>query len=287
MDELTEKKRKWIIQQFRAGRSATSIAKIQKISRRYVYKLAAKYKEEGIHAYDGKKSGRPKMSINSSFVKNVVKIRQDDDYGSEKIHFVLRKRGFIVSQHIIQRILDEQGLTDPCSKRRGKRKYVRYQWPFSNYMWHCDWSEYKGKQYCIFIDDRSRKIMAAGEFDNATTKNALFVLYQAILINGVCPVVVLSDKGSQFYANKYDKTGKKGMCEFEKEMEKLGIDFWTSRRNHPQTNGKMEKWFDTMKKRFKKHPDELLQDFVKWYNEERIHHALDYDTPEKAYWEKL
>lgn len=287
MNGLTKKKRKWIIHQFRTGKSATSIAKIQKISRRYVYKLAAKYKKEGIIAYDGKKSGRSKIDINPSFVKKVVKIRQDNDYGSEKIHFVMKKEGSGVSQHIIQRILDEQGLTDSCPKRRGQRKYVRYQWPISNYMWHCDWSEYKGKWYCIFIDDRSRKIMAAGVFDNATTKNALFVLYQAILNNGVCPVVILSDKGSQFYANKYTKKGEKGISIFEKELSKLGIDFWTSRRNHPQTNGKMEKWFDTMKKRFEKHPDESLSDVVKWYNEKRIHHALSYDTPEKVYWEKV
>jgi len=287
MSELTKKKRKWIVQQFRAGRSATSIARIQKISRYYVYKLAAKYKTEGSSAYDGKKSGRPKIGINPSFVKKIVEIRQRDDYGSEKIYFVMKRDGFGVSQHIIQRILDEQGLTEPCPKRRGKRKYVRYQWPISNYMWHCDWSEYKGKWYCVFIDDRSRKIMGAGLFDNATTKNALFVLYQAILANGVCPVIILSDKGAQFYANKYDKTGKKGISQFEKELEKLGIDFWTSRRGHPQTNGKMEKWFDTVKKRFRKHPEEGLHQFVNWYNQTRIHHALNYDTPEKIYWEKL
>lgn len=287
MEKLTEKKRKWIINQFRTGRSATSIARIQKISRQMVYKLVKRYNEEGISAYQTKKVGRPKMVINSCFVENVVKIRKSSDYGSEKIYFVLKRDGFGVSQHIIQRILNEMGLTDPCPKRRGQRSYVRYQWPISNYMWHCDWSEYEGKWYCVFIDDRSRRIMAAGKFDHATTQNALFLLYQAILNNGVCPIVILSDKGSQFYANKYDKTGQKGMCKFEQELAQLTIDFWTSRRNHPQTNGKMEKWFDTMKKRFKKHPDESLQTFVRWYNEERIHYSLSYDTPEKVYWEKL
>jgi len=227
------------------------------------------------------------MSINPSFIKKVVSLRKETDYGSEKLYFVLDREGFGVSQHIIQRILNEEGLTDPCPKRRGQRKYVRYQWPISNYMWHCDWSTYEGKEYCIFIDDRSRRIMGAGVFDNATTKNALFVLYQAILNNGVCPVMILSDKGSQFYANKYDKQGNKGICEFEKELKMLGIDFWTSRRNHPQTNGKMEKWFDTMKKRFKKHPEETLQEFVKWYNEKRIHYSLNYDTPEETYWSNV
>jgi transposase len=72
MTELTQKKRKWIINQFRTGRSATSIARIQKISRRYVYKLVAKYKEMGVSVYEGKKSGRPKMGVNPCFVKKVV-----------------------------------------------------------------------------------------------------------------------------------------------------------------------------------------------------------------------
>ena len=134
MGELTRKKRKWIIHQFRAGRSATSIARTQNVSRRYVYKLVDKYKKEGINAYEGKKSGRPKLPLNPKFIKKVIEIRKSEDYGSEKIHFVMKKEGFSVSQHIIQRILDEQGLTDPCPKRRGKRKYVRYQWPMSNYM---------------------------------------------------------------------------------------------------------------------------------------------------------
>ncbi|MBS3140441.1 hypothetical protein J4479_05570 [Candidatus Woesearchaeota archaeon] len=35
-----------------------------------------------------------------------------------------------------------------------------------------------------------------------------------------------------------------------------------------------------MKMRLKKHPRETLQDFVKWYNEKGIHHALGYKTPE-------
>jgi len=160
---------------------------------------------------------------------------------------------------------------------------VRYEWPISDYMWHTDWSAYKGKWYIAFIDDKSRKIMAAGEFNNATEKNAIFVLHQAILSNEVCPAVVLSDKGTQFYNSKKNKKGELTPSLFEQRLKGLGIELWTSRRRRPQTNGKMEKWFDTMKKRFEKHPEEKLQDFVKWYNEERIHHALEYKTPSEVY----
>jgi putative transposase len=252
-----------------------------------VYKLMAKYKKQGKDAYKAKKAGRPSQRINPVFAEKVASVRQETDYGSEKIHFVLKRQGFGVSQRQIQRILNLKGLTEPCENRRGQRKYVRYLWPISNYMWHVDWSQYKNDWYCAFIDDCSRNIMAAGKFKNSTTENSLFLLYQAMLGNEACPAIILSDKGSQFYANKHDKKGKKGVSEFEKELAELGIEFWTSRRNHPQTNGKMEKWFDTLKKRLKKHPEESLQDFVKWYNEERIHHALDYKTPQEVYLQKV
>jgi transposase len=55
MESLTEKKQKWIIQQFRAGRSASQIAKIQKTSRQYVYRLAKRFKAEGTTSYRSKK----------------------------------------------------------------------------------------------------------------------------------------------------------------------------------------------------------------------------------------
>ncbi len=266
MTTLTESKRKWIIQQYRKGRRATQIAQIQKISRRYVYTLILEHKTSGDLAYKAKNAGRPRTRINPTFVEKVVEIRKRDDYGSEKIHHVMKREGFSVSQHIIQRILDENNLTDPCEKRRGQRNYVRYQWPISNYMWHTDWSELDDKQYIAYIDDRSRKIMAGGEFANATAENTIFILHQAMLINEVSPVLMLSDKGSQFYANIRTKSGEKGISQFEEEVQELGIDLWTSRRNHPQTNGKMEKWFDTMKKRKKKHPEETFHEFIIWYN---------------------
>ena len=74
-----------------------------------VYKLVHKHKKDGVEAYKAKKAGKPKTSINPSFVKKVAEIRKSTDYGSEKLHFVLKKSGFGVSQHIIQRILNEQG----------------------------------------------------------------------------------------------------------------------------------------------------------------------------------
>src|SRR3989338_2344771 len=228
METLTEKKRKWIIRQFRARRSGTSIARIQKVSRQHVYRLAKRFKKEGTTAYKAKKAGRIQEQINLSFAKKVIVLRKTTDYGSVKLHVVLKRAVFGVSQRQIQKVLDVNKLTDPCPKRRGKRSYVRYQWPISNYMWHCDWSQYKKKWYCVFIDDRSRKIMVAGEFSNANEDNAIFMLHQAILINEVGPYLILSDKGTQFYNSKINKKGERTLSLFEQEVESLGIKFWTA-----------------------------------------------------------
>lgn len=287
MKLLTEKKRKWIIQQFRAGRSATSIARAQNISRVHVYRLASRFKAEGTTAYKTKTAGRHPQEINVSFAKKVIDLRLKTDYGSEKLHVTLIREGFSVSQRQIQKILDVNKLTDPCPKRRHKRNYVRYEWPISNYMWHCDYTFFKGKWYLTFIDDRSRRIMAAGEFNNANEKNAIILLHQAILVNEVNPYILLSDKGTQFYNATKNKKGERNPSLFEQELKELGIEFWTSKRNHPQTNGKQERLFGSMKERFKKHPEEGLVDFVEWYNKKRIHHALGYKTPEEVYREKL
>ena len=60
------------------------------------------------------------------------------------------------------------------------------------------------------MDDASRKVLAAGEFDHKTTENAFLVLKQAIkeCESWNHPVLaVLTDHGSEFYANKRDAKG--------------------------------------------------------------------------------
>ncbi|VVB92353.1 Uncharacterised protein [uncultured archaeon] len=63
---------------------------------------------------------------------------------------------------------------------------------------------------CTILDDASRKVLAAEEFDNATEENSLKVLTDAIEKYSYWYPIrsVISDHGTQFYANKRDKNGK-------------------------------------------------------------------------------
>jgi len=61
-----------------------------------------------------------------------------------------------------------------------------------------------------------------------------------------------------------------------------------ARVKHPQTNGKMERWFGC----YKQHRDRFdkLEDFVNWYNDKRPHMSLKFnkaETPFKAFIRKI
>ena len=142
----------------------------------------------------------------------------------------------------------------------------------------------------LFLDDASRKILAAREFKNANTENSIALVDKLVVDYwGIMPLKeLISDNGSEFGAHR--KNGKKEWdSRFKRHLESLGIKLITSRIKHPQTNGKIEKLFDC----YNRYRDdfESLDDFVYWYNDVRFHESLDtkhyLQTPEDAFWSRL
>jgi putative transposase len=138
------------------------------------------------------------------------------------------------------------------------------------------------------LDDSSRKIVAAGEFDAETTENALVVLKRA---QRECRKwysikAVLTDHGSEFWANKRDTRGH-AVHAFEQYLKKCHIRHVLCRVGHPQTNGKLEKFHDLyINHRFR---FDSLEAFVVWYND-RPHGALNLweaETPNMAFVRRL
>ncbi len=156
-------------------------------------------------------------------------------------------------------------------------------------MWHCDWHTIKNKRYksqniIVFLDDCTRKIMGHS-IGAMTTKNSILALYNSISENGVIPYCLNSDRGTQFFPNKRNKENK-ASHKFQIELEELGIFFSPSKKRHPQTNGKNEKWFDIFEKEFDERFDSISQ-FIDWYNQKRLSEALDYKTPNESYENRL
>ena len=202
---------------------------------------------------------------------------------------IFKKKGFGVSRRKIEQVLKKEGFQKPCKKRQKPRKYKRYEWPIPNYMWHTDWHVIKaklmkGEKILVYIDDCSRRIM--GYCVGAeNTRNSLFALYNAIARHKVTPYILNSDRGSQFISPKLDKKGEANH-EFQEVLKELGIIFVPSKRRHPQTNGKNERFFGILDSEF----DERFKDldeFIEWYNNERLSEAVDYMTPAEAYKKRL
>jgi len=105
--------------------------------------------------------------------------------------------------------------------------------------------ETEGIHVIAYEDDASRKILSIGEFNNATTDNALNVLKiaenEVMEVNGSIEAIN-TDRGSQFYPNKKDKNGEADSV-FRDYLQSKRIIHIPSRRNNPQTNGKIERWF--------------------------------------------
>lgn len=265
------------------------IALAMKISRMALWKIEQNHKEYGEDGLNDHKPGRLFEPLSSKFYDLVVEYWKRYKCGARKLHAILKSKGFKVSLRKISQVLVKEGYQKPCLPRRKPRKYKRYEWPLPNYMWHTDWhvmksEKHKGENIIVYLDDCSRKAMGYCR-GAATTKNSSFALYGAIVENLATPFILNSDRGSQFFPSKKDKKGK-AIHEFQEVLEELGIIFVPSKRRHPQTNGKMEKFFHILDTEFDER-FETLEEFFDYYNNERPSEAVDYMTPNEAYKKRL
>ena len=162
-------------------------------------------------------------------------------------------------------------------RRQNQIKYKAYEWPNTHDMWHTDWSicPFTGKKIIAFIDDYSRYVIPAEIFDRQTTENTLIAFTKAIN-KSTTPLQILTDNGVQFTPARSESGS------FTKWCEERGIKHILGRVHHPQTNGKIERWFGTYKTEYDER-FETLEAFLTFYNDVRIHQSLKYKTPKSRF----
>ena len=138
------------------------------------------------------------------------------------------------------------GLARDEPRKQIRKKWIRYERKYSNSLWHTDWTLIEGMGWLIaYLDDASRFIVAYGLFAEATSQHAVDVLMEAIRKHGK-PASILTDRGIQFYAVEADDRIR-GSTVFERYLVENEIRQILSRVSHPQTNGKVERFFRTVK----------------------------------------
>lgn len=285
MYKLTFEKRVWIVKQRLKGLSPSKIALSQGVSEGIVRRILRIYKEDGWDGLKDHKTGRPETMLNQNAEIIILDLRKRFGYGACRIEQMLKQRGFSIAHRQIEKVLVRNNLIVPNIKKQKPRKWVRFELPNPNDLWHTDWSHdpFTDKHLSVFLDDKTRLVTSFGVFKRASSENTIALLKTGIASFGK-PKMIMTDHGSQYYANHPNATQEN--TEFRIALDALGIKHYLARINRPQTNGKVERFFLTYKTEFATGSFKNIKDFVRHYNEQRPHMSLNYKTP-KEVWESF
>lgn len=279
----------WIVRQKEKGvLTSQTIADRMGVSEVWVKKLWRRYRTEGRVPELRKAGRRPSRGLTDGERDAILEARNE-----YKASAILLERiidavyGVHIPHNRIHGVLKSVGLARDEPRKQERRKWVRFERRYSNSMWHTDWTLIDGKGWLIaYLDDASRFVTGWGLFPEATSAHSVEVLKEAMERHGK-PASILTDRGIQFYANESEER-EKGATAFERYLVEEGIRQVLSRVMHPQTNGKVERFFRTVKEKLPEF--EGVGELVEWYNEVRPHMSLNLDvieTPHQAYARKM
>ena len=287
MAKLNEAKIRWIIEEKLRGRGVSDLALIQHVSPRRVKQLWQAYRMTGAIP-TLKQPGRKPKPIRMEDATRIIEIYDRCEANALILEAILREEyGLKINHMKIQQVLRYAGRALAQPAKQNRRKWVRYEREYSMTLWHADWKQLPDRLWIIaYMDDASRLIVGYGVFQEATADNTIKILEDAIAKYGL-PREILTDRGSQFYANEGERK-EKGQSEFEKYLEEKGIRHILCRVNHPQTNGKLERFYGVLDQKWPQfHHD--IDAIIKWHNEIKPHMSLNWkelETPIKAFQRK-
>jgi transposase InsO family protein len=268
------------------------------ISRRHLHRLLVRYREGGLDALEPR-SRRPKttpIATPEDVRERVIELRSrlvadGLDAGPVTIAWHLEQEGRKPpAPATISRILHQAGLITPEPRKRPRSSYPRFEMSQPNEMWQSDfihWRLADGTDVEIlnWLDDHSRYLLSCTAHQPVSGDDVVAVFLENVDEYGA-PASTLTDNGS-VYTSRF--TG--GRNAFEYLLPILGIRQKNGSPGHPQTQGKTERFHQTLQRWLRarppaRTPTELqhqLDEFREHYNEQRPHRALGRHTPASAY----
>lgn len=280
------------------GRSKAEVAADYGVSYRWVHTLVTRYLAGGWDAIQPR-SRRPLTSPTRTAPEleaEVLRLRRElaaagHDAGPHTIAAHLeREHSTSPAPSTIWKILRRHGLVTEQPRKRPRSSYLRFQAELPNETWQSDFTHWRladgtGTEILTFLDDHSRLALCVRAYPVVTVQLVLAQFRAAINEYGP-PASTLTDNGLVFTTRV-----RGGRNTFENELNLLGIDQKNGRPNHPQTQGKVERFQQTMKKWLRAQPpastiEDLqaqLETFRDYYNTIRPHRSLSRATPAEAY----
>lgn len=275
-----------IIRRREEGWSTNHIRKYVGVSERRVNHILAAYRQTGEVPLVGKNMGRPSKPITPEEKEIVAEAYKRYRFSASLLAPIIqRDYGKHISHRRIHSILLENAFAKKRSFVARRKPICRYERRHSLSLVHLDWHQRPndGIWVCAVEDDASRALLSVVETDSPTAEKTIGVMNEALSYGAVKQVI--TDRGCQFTCNA---PGFQYSSIFEKFLEDKETEHIRCKPKHPQTNGKVEKWFDT----YERHRDAFkdIASFKEWYNNLRPHTALNWDaleTPWQAFERKF
>ena len=277
----------------RSGLTAGEFGRIAGVSGHTLYAWRRRFEALGPAGLDEKKRGAPCGSRVPEATRRAILMmkEQHEEWGCERIHAMLmRAEGFMASAGAVARVLKEAGYESeaPASEPHPDkpREFERAR---PNQLWQTDLFTFLLKRegrrlYLVgFMDDHSRYMVGCGLY--ASSSGALVrEVFEGAIANYGAPEEVLTDQGPQYHTWR-------GTSEFGKLCAKRGIRQIVSRARHPQTLGKIERFWGTLwRECVERAVFTGLEDarrriglFIDHYNFQRTHQGLGGLVPADRY----
>jgi transposase InsO family protein len=281
--------RRLIVEVDLEGLNVTQFCREHGVSTWFFYDLRRRFALEGDRALEPRSRAPHRVAnrISGEIEDLIVSVRKDLtdrglDAGPASIWSSLNADANVAtvpSESTIWRVLTARGLIVAEPRKAPKHAGKRFVAERANECWQTDdtgWSLADGTEVKILnvVDDHSRLLVASVAAFSVTGAFALAVFAAAAAILG-WPTRFLSDNAKAFRHVLADALGG------------LGVAATHSRARHPQTNGKVERFHQTLKRWLAKQPaaetlEELqaqLDVFRFIYNHQRPHRSIGRQHP--------
>ncbi len=280
------------------GESMSDMCREFGISRPTGYKIFDRYKESGLEALTDR-SRRPVRYANQlphqveSLIINLKK--EKPHWGARKIRELIIRRMpgdiRVPAKSTIHAILDRHGLVSRQRRRRRAMGTPLSSGSAANDLWCVDFKgEFKlgNEKYCypLTATDHASRYLLLCESLESTRESPATTAFEQLFIERGLPRAIRSDNGVPFAS----PNGLYTLSRLAVWWLRLGISIERIKPGHPQQNGRHERMHLTLKKETTKPAGaNFLQQqarfdaFVKEFNTERPHEALDMKTPAECY----
>jgi putative transposase len=213
--------------------------------------------------------------------------RESPELSSRQLSaWITDNEGFAVSESTVYRLLRREGLVKRQEVQLTAAREYHTKTTRPHQMWATDASYFRvvswGYYYLVTVmDDYSRFILAWKLQKDMSANSLIEVIQEAVDATSMTGVSVedrtklLSDNGTGYVSRA-----------FRDYLRLVGIGHILAAPFHPQTNGKVERYQQSLKREVNQLPYELpiqleqaIADFVDYYNYRRYHKALGNVTP--------